>query len=332
MEAVVNAFRDFQATVVAKYTEFVDPTAATADEASRNIALRAELHRAQAQLADAQQRRQVDVAAAQARVAERKSEFERTAEPKLDRLDNIDAAKFVYDQIETHIIESSMKIQSLHQKELKSYGYQSKMAASFGLTLDATRAKLASGEPFTKELTAIQEELEDNKEMRIVTAPLNNFAAEGIATMPALLTEAKRLLVAVDEDLMTAHVNSAASVAPRGFVGWLGDLKVDVPNASTGSTPVAKESGTELRRALNTVVKDLSQQRTDAALSTLAAATRLCSGPICDDAGRLKRLLEGRMIADTALRFSDSMLTLMRFRLVEGVLSPHAPRQHADDE
>eukprot|EP00758_Cryptobia_borreli_P012237 Tbor_TRINITY_DN5729_c1_g1::TRINITY_DN5729_c1_g1_i1::g.19681::m.19681 len=95
------------------------------------------------------------------RVKEYRAEHQRTAQPVINRLDDVGMGDYVYKKIISAVGDSYNYINFMLKNETKEFGYVSKNSLSIKLSLDALQSEMMSGRPFKKEYDAVRASVSD---------------------------------------------------------------------------------------------------------------------------------------------------------------------------
>lgn len=105
-------------------------------------------------------------------------------------------------------------MEHLRERELEEYGYIGKKLASVSLHFEALRNRMHSGRDFSNELSAALEDAESD-DVRLVAAPLQPFAKQGIPRLSDIQVTAFNLACAMEQ------MGKATVRAPtRNWLDW----------------------------------------------------------------------------------------------------------------
>jgi hypothetical protein len=341
MAAVLESINSVRSNIAATFARWTDPSAAVMDEALRNEALRAQVDAARRRLSEAQVTAAQDAVARTNQYVALRSGFLQTAEPALDALDMLDTAKIVYDQLEGSMSEWSQQIRMAGQQELQQYGYQSKMLKSLSLSYESLRHRLIEGQPYGKHLEAVSSELTDASanEVTCVVPLLRPTSESGVATRHQLEEAAKRLVASVDAVRLAESQHHAASSAalankpPRDepfearAKRWFGTLRYENPVAAANEAREAVKTTlttqADERAAADSVLAHIRRNELGDALGPLEKLRDSSSSLLIGaEATNAIHMVQGRLVADLALRYSDSMIAIRRFSFLESMITP----------
>ena len=294
------------------YNAFFDVSTYALSDQSRAAAINKKAVECDAAIESTAAANAVAVAQLAADRAELLQRSEDDADVAIDRIDAKSVGKMVYEQFADQAAEQAHEVSVLAGRELQSYGYQSKMVASLGISVGALRAAMASGAPFRRQLAAVCSELDDDA-MRPVTAPLEDAAGKGLPT--AVATELAALDVATALDVARVAANAAPQVTepPSNWdVLRFVRQKPEDPAIARRREEVAADDMVRLARS-----------------GEYAAALRACDSLVEPAAGiaapqvaAFRAAAQQRLVADSVLRYFDATLAVKRFTFVEAMFAP----------